>query len=228
MNHAVRIKNTSGGMTVYLNADLEFEELLKEINRKFSESAKFFGNVQTVLSLEGRELTDEEEARIVDIITEATDLDIVYLWGKNEEAVLEEVPETTVDNAVTEEPEITKEERVIFYKRTIEAGEILRADKDMVIFGNVLPGAVLICTNSIYVFGGLYGEAYAGVDNGNDYVVAAMDFMPEKVGIGRLEYQTKKVSKWKKKSNFESQIAYVRDKKIITEQITKELLNSLV
>lgn len=225
MKNMVRIKNTSGGMTVYLDAELEFEELLSEIGRKFGESAKFFGNVQTVLSLEGRELSSEEEARIVDIITEETQLDIVYLLEKEKLPEPAEVEEEEVSEVVEEE--IPKEERVVFYKRSIEAGEIIKTDKDMVIFGNVSSGSVLISTNSIYVFGGLYGEAYAGVDNGNDYVVAAMDFMPEKVGIGRLEYQGKKVSKWKKKNNFEPQIAYVRDKKIITEQITKELLNSL-
>lgn len=224
MKNAVRIKNTSGGMTVYLNAELDFEELLSEIGRKFGESAKFFGNVQTVLSLEGRELSEEEEARIVDVISRETQLDIVYLLEKEKVPEPEELePEEEV---VTEE--IPKEERVVFYKRTIEAGEIIKEDKDIVIFGNVAAGAVVISTNSIYVFGGMYGEGYAGVDNGNDYVVAAMDFMPEKIGIGRLEYQGKKVSKWRKKSNFEPQIAYVRDKKIITEQITKELLNSLV
>ncbi len=225
MKNMVRIKNTSGGMTVYLDAELEFEELLSEIGRKFGESAKFFGNVQTVLSLEGRELSSEEEARIVDIISEKTQLDIVYLLEKDK---IPEPVEEEAQEVVPEELEIPKEERVVFYKRSIEAGEIIKADKDMVIFGNVSSGAVLICTNSIYVFGGLYGEAYAGVDNGNDYVIAAMDFMPEKVGIGRLEYQGKKISKWKKKNNFESQIAYVREKKIITEQITKELLNSLI
>ncbi len=224
MKNAVRIKNASGVMTVYLDAELEFEELLSEIGRKFGESAKFFGNVQTVLSLEGRELSTEEEARIVDIISEETQLDIVYLLEK--EMMPEPMEEEAEVSAAVEE-EIPKEERVVFYKRSIEAGEIIKTDKDMVIFGNVSSGSVLISTNSIYVFGGLYGEAYAGVDNGNDYVVAAMDFIPEKVGIGRLEYQGKKVSKWKKKNNFEPQIAYVRDKKIITEQITKELLNSL-
>lgn len=225
MKNAVRIKNTSSGMTVYLNAELDFEELIFEIDKKFGESARFFGNVQTVLSLEGRELSEEEEARIVEVISEKTQLDIVYLLEKEKEAEPEE-KEPEPEPVIAEE--IPKEERVAFYKRTIETGEIIKTDKDMVVFGNVSAGAVVISTNSIYVFGGLYGEAYAGVDNGNDYVVAAMDCVPEKIGIGRLEYQGKKVLKWKKKSNFEPQIAYVKDKKIITEQITKELLNSLI
>jgi len=227
MNHAVRIKNTSGGMTVYLSTEPDFEELLSEIRKKFGESARFFGNVQTILSLEGRELTEEEEAQIVDAITDVTELNIVYLLDKKTEPVTEAEPEECVQDIQAEE-EICKEERVIFYKRNILSGEMLKSDKDMVVFGNVSPGAVLASTNSIYVFGGLYGEAYAGVDNGNDYVIAAMDFVPEKVGIGRLEYEGKKVLKWKKKNGFEPQIAYVRKNKIVTEQITKELLNSLV
>ncbi|MBO5342685.1 MAG: hypothetical protein J6A73_08390 [Lachnospiraceae bacterium] len=226
MKHAVRIKNTSGGMTVYLNNELEFEVLLSEIAKKFGEAAKFFGNAKTVLSLEGRELTDEEEARIVEVITESTQLEILYLIGKEQEPepeVIEEVPEE-----IPVQEETPKEERVVFYKRCIEPGEVIKADRDVVIFGNVSPCATIISTNSIYVLGGLYGEAYAGVDNGKDYVVAAMDFTPQKIGIGSYEYIGKKASKWKKKNSYEPQIAYVKDKKIITEQITKELLNSLV
>ncbi len=226
MKNAVRIKNTSGGMTVYLDAEMEFEQLLSEIGNKFGESAKFFGNVKTVLSLEGRELSEEEEAQIVDVITLNTQLDIVYLLDKSQPVVEEESKQEVVVETVKEL--IPRNERVVFYKRCIEAGEIIRADKDLVIFGNVSEDAVVMSTNSIYIFGGLYGEAYAGIDNGDDYVIAAMDFMPEKIGIGRHEHQGKKVSRWIKKSAFDSKIAYVKDKKIITDQITKELLNSLV
>lgn len=226
MKNAVRIKNTSGGMTVYLNDEMDFEDLLAEISKKFGESAKFFGNVQTVLSLEGRLLSEEEEARIVDTISRETQLDIVYLLDKSQPEIVEEYQSEAVDEVANES--LPQNERVIFYKRCIGPGEILRADKDIVIFGNVSEDAVVMSTNSIYIFGGLYGEAYAGIDNGNDYVIAAMDFAPKKFGIGRLEHPGKKVSKWKKKSAFESQIAYVKDKKIVTDQITKELLNSLV
>jgi septum site-determining protein MinC len=226
MKNAVRIKNTSGGMTVYLDAEMEFEQLLSEIGKKFGESAKFFGNVKTVLSLEGRELSEEEEAQIVDVITLNTQLDIVYLLDKSQPVVEEASKQEVVVETVKEL--IPRNERVVFYKRCIEAGEIIRADKDLVIFGNVSEDAVVMSTNSIYIFGGLYGEAYAGIDNGDDYVIAAMDFMPEKIGIGRHEHQGKKVSRWIKKSAFDSKIAYVKDKKIITDQITKELLNSLV
>lgn len=226
MKHAVRIKNTSGGMTVYLNNELDFDVLLSEIAKKFGEAARFFGNAQTVLSLEGRELTEEEEARVVEVITENTQLEIVYLVGKDKEPEPETVEEVAEEIPLQEE--MPKEERVVFYKRCIEPGEVIKADRDVVIFGNVSPCATIISTNSIYVLGGMYGEAYAGVDNGKDYVVAAMDFMPQKIGIGSFEYIGKKASKWKKKGSFDAQIAYVKDKKIITEQITKELLNSLV
>lgn len=223
MNNAVRIKNTSDGMTVYLNQELEFDVLLSEIAKKFGESAKFFGNAKTVLSLKGRALSEEEEGKIIQVISDSTDLDIVYLMDDSKE---ETVP---IPEVVEEMPEkLPAEERVFFHKKSVAAGEIIKADKDLIILGNVAPGATLISTNSIFVYGGLYGEAYAGVDNGNDFVITALDFAPEKIGIGRLEYLGKKAPKWKLKSHFDAQIAYVRDKKIKTEQITKELLNSLV
>ena len=223
MTNSVRIKNTSGGMTVYLNADMPFEELITEIEKKFGESAKFFGNAKTILSLEGRLLSEEEEGRIVDVISEKTQLDIVYLLEKDSD-ISKDVEN---EEYLTEESVLPNEEQVVFYKRSISDDEIIKAEKDMVIFGNVSSGATLISTHSIYVYGGLYGEAYAGVDNGSDYVISAMDFSPVKIGIGKLEYEGKKASKWRKKNNFEPQIAYVKNNKIRIEQITKELLNSL-
>lgn len=222
MTNAVRIKNTSEGMTVYLNQELEFDVLLSEIDKKFGESAKFFGNAKTVLSLKGRELTEDEEGKIIQVISDATSLDIVCLMEDTKE---EPLPEPIKEEVPMELP---GEERVFFHKKSVSPGEIIKADKDLVILGNVAQGATLISTNSIFVYGGLYGEAYAGVDNGNDFVITALDFAPEKIGIGRLEYIGKKAPKWKLKSHFDAQIAYVRDKKIKTEQITKELLNSLV
>lgn len=225
MKTSVRIKSTSGGMTVYLEPDMPFEELLSEIEKKFGESAKFFGNAKTVLSLEGRELSSTEEAKIVNVISETTQLDIVCLLEKEKP---QQEPVVLPEPEVVEE-EIPKEESVVFIKRTISSGETIQADKDLVIFGNVSQGATVISTNSIYIYGGLYGEAYAGVDNGNDYVIAALEYDPERVGIGKLEYHGKKASSiWKKKTHFEPQITYVKQRKIVTEQITKELLNSLL
>ena len=46
-------------MTVILDPDCGFEELIAELAAKFRENARFWGNIQMALMLEGRELTSK-------------------------------------------------------------------------------------------------------------------------------------------------------------------------
>ena len=59
MHNAVVIKSSKAGMTVILDPDLPFGELLEAIGKKFRESARFWGSVQMTLTLEGRDLEKE-------------------------------------------------------------------------------------------------------------------------------------------------------------------------
>ena len=65
MKDAVVIKGNKAGMTVYLEKDLDFEEVLQAIAKKFKATAKFWGSAQMTLTLEGRDLTPEEEFEVV-------------------------------------------------------------------------------------------------------------------------------------------------------------------
>ena len=66
-------------MSVFLDPACTFEELLAEIAAKFKQSARFWGNVQMALILEGRELTAEEEFRVVNTITENSGIEVLCL-----------------------------------------------------------------------------------------------------------------------------------------------------
>ena len=67
MQDGIVIKSSKAGMTVILNPDLPFPDLLASIAKKFGDSARFWGNAQMTLTLEGRPLSAEEEFQIVKI-----------------------------------------------------------------------------------------------------------------------------------------------------------------
>ena len=79
MKEAVVIKGNKAGMTVYLEKDLDFEKVLQAIAKKFKATAKFWGAAQMTLTLEGRDLTPEEEYRVVQTITENSDIEVLCL-----------------------------------------------------------------------------------------------------------------------------------------------------
>ena len=61
----VVIKSSKSGMSIILDPDCTFEDLLSDLAAKFRENARFWGSVQMALILEGRELTAGEEFQIV-------------------------------------------------------------------------------------------------------------------------------------------------------------------
>ena len=79
MKNKIVIKSSKSGMTVILDPDCGFEELIAELAAKFRENARFWGNIQMALMLEGRELTSKEEFQIVNTITENSGVEILCL-----------------------------------------------------------------------------------------------------------------------------------------------------
>lgn len=224
MKNAVIIKSFPNGLSIFLDSELPFSQLLEEIAMKFSESANFFKDASMVLSFEGRVLSDQEERQIVDIISANSRLKIVCIMGKDEE---------TERNFVKALQQLSFHQEVMenagqFYKGTLKDGQILETENSIIVLGDVYPGACIISSKDIVVLGGLYGQAYAGGNGEDGHFVVALEMSPEKLKIGDFKYKTsEKQSKWSIKPKIQPKIAYVNDARVFIEPITKELLNDL-
>lgn len=224
MKNAVIIKSFPHGLTIFLDSELPFSQLLEEIAMKFSESANFFKDASMVLSFEGRELSEQEERQIVDTITANSRLNIVCIMGKDAE---------TDRNFVKALQQFSFHQEVLenagqFYKGTLKDGQILETENSIIVLGDVYPGACIISSKDIVVLGGLYGQAYAGGNGEEGHFVVALEMSPEKLKIGDFKYKTsEKQSKWSIKPKIQPKIAYVNDARVKLEPITKELLSDL-
>lgn len=224
MKNAVIIKSFPNGLSIFLDSEIPFSQLLEEIAMKFSESANFFKDASMVLSFEGRVLSDQEERQIVDVISANSRLKIVCIMGKDEE---------TERNFVKALQQLSFHQEVMenagqFYKGTLKDGQILETENSIIVLGDVYPGACIISSKDIVVLGGLFGQAYAGGNGEDGHFVVALEMSPEKLKIGDFKYKTsEKQSKWSIKPKIQPKIAYVNDARVIIEPITKELLNDL-
>lgn len=221
MKENVVIKSYQNGITLILDEEIPFEELLNEIAYKFHESGRFFGNSKMALAMEGRNLTEEEERRILQTIQENCDVNIVCLIGRDEETnqnYLRAIQET-------ENLQHKTESEGQFYKGTLKNHQVLETESSIVVLGDVYPGSTIISSRNIIVLGGLYGEAYAGGNGDSEHYVVALEMEPEKLQIGDFKYKTnEKGNKWSIKPKVKPKIAYVKNERIIMEPLTKELL----
>ena len=65
MKDAVLIKSFTNGITLLMREDASLEEILQELAVKFTEAKNFFGTSTMALSMEGREVSEVEEIRIL-------------------------------------------------------------------------------------------------------------------------------------------------------------------
>lgn len=224
MKNPVIIKSFPNGLSLYLDEDIDFDSLLNEIALKFKESANFFKDARMGISFEGRRLTDEEERRIVEVISANSSLNIACIIGKDEDTNRNYIRALQQLDFHRQEMENAGQ----FYKGTLKDGQILETDNSIIVLGDVYPGACIISKKDIIILGGLYGQAYAGGNGLDGHFVVALEMSPEKLKIGEFKYKTsEKQSKWSIRPKVQPKIAYVNNGHVIMEAITKELLNEL-
>ncbi|MCI8614424.1 septum site-determining protein MinC [Parablautia intestinalis] len=225
MKNSVIIKSFPNGIVLHLNPEIDFDELLTDIVDKFRESNSFFKDAKMALSIKGRNLTEEEEEEILNAISENSQLHIICLVSEDEEANQNFI-RALKQTDFFDETGISSGGQ--FYRGTLKNGQVLETESSIVVLGDVYPGATIISTGDIIILGGLYGKAYAGEGgNGNRYVVA-LEMSPERLKIGDFKYRAKgKSSKWPIRPKVQPKIAYIKDKEVVMDPLTKELLSEL-
>lgn len=222
MKDAVVIKSYQNGINLLLNSESSVDAIVAELSQKFTDSKSFFGKAKTAVSMEGKKLTDAEQLRIVDAIRKNSDLQIICLVGKDDSTgqnftkALERM-----DRHFTPEHSAGR-----FYKGSLTDKQMLESEENIVILGDVNPGCTVISAQSIVVLGGLYGEAYAGLEGEGSYYIAALEMAPEKLKIGDFKYTAQK-ARWGIKPKVHPQVAYVKNNKVVLESLTKELLGTI-
>lgn len=178
MHNTVVIKSNRAGMTVILDPDVPFEQLLFDVGKKFGDNAKFWGSVQLTLTLEGRELTAQEEFAIINQITENSSVEIICLVDTDvnrmercEKALNEKLMELSCQTGQ-------------FFKGNLQSGETLESEASIIIIGDVGKGAKVLAKGNVIVLGKLAGTVCAGVAGNRDALITALEMAPAQLRIG--------------------------------------------
>ena len=76
-------------------------------------------------------------------------------------------------------------EKVLTLKRSIRSGQKVRYAGDVIIYGDVNPGAEVIAGGNILVMGALKGLCHAGARGDDSALIIAFDCRPAQIRIGR-------------------------------------------
>lgn len=240
MDNSVIIKGSKSGITVFLDEEMPFEELLENVSDKFKNASKFFNNATMAISFDGRNLSAEEEKRILNVISDVSELNIVCVLDENNDikSVYEEAVKKAMNSFnISHQPERQKitdpKTTCMFYKGTLRSGQVFEADGSVVVLGDVNPGGKVVAKGSVIVLGSLKGNIFAGVDGNENAFVVALEMSPMQIKIGDIiarssDSGVNKISKGKNKSKIlEPKIAYVYDQNIYIEDLEQNALDDI-
>ncbi len=172
------IKGTREGLVITItNAD-QFSEVLRSLERQLLASQSFFRGSSAKLFLQEGTLADRQMDDIERLIAE-------YGMRLNREPLTYQMQRPQVDQVAEEVREVT-EDNTLLVRRTIRSGQRLHYDGNVVVMGDVNPGAEIVCTGDILVLGSLRGVAHAGVDGKVDATVFAFRLEPTQLRIAHV------------------------------------------
>lgn len=216
------IKSFQNGINLRLNPDTPFDVLLQEIAAKFNNSRAFFGSTDIALSLEGRELSAQQEMEILEAISDNSDLNVICIVGKDDAS-----QNNFIKALQTLQSKLPGGDYAQFYRGTVQNGDVLDMEDSVIVLGDVNPGCVVSSSKNIIIMGGLYGEAYAGRGSEENAFIIALEMEPEAMCIGNFKYRPTKKGKWRIQPKIQPKIAYLMDDEVVLESITKDILESL-
>ncbi len=225
MKESVVLKSFTSGISVIMDEAVPFEQILNDVGTKFKEADKFFKDAAVAISLEGRQLSNDEEMLVLDAIQSNSRIHILCLMGKDENKNIR-------FRGIQENITFQNDENCgKFYRGSLKDGESIETDTSIVILGDVNPGCRVSSAKDIVILGSLKGKAYAGSNGNNHHFIVALQMEPEQIKIGDLEYIS--FSSAPKKSLFgfgqtkekeTPKIAYTTNGIIEIEPISSELL----
>jgi len=104
----------------------------------------------------------------------------------------------SVESISLENMENTQQERLpnTIFKNSIRSGEHIEAEGDVLVIGDLHPGAEITAKGNIFVTGRLQGIVHAGCDGSLDRYVGAGTFLAEQIRISNKVSITDREQQW--------------------------------
>ena len=214
MSNHVIIKGKNDRLVIALNPDIDFLDICDILKTKILEAKNFIGNSRMAIEFSGRALTNEEENKLIGIITENSNIVISYIFSKRTDS--EEEMDLENINPLIEEG------KTHFFRGTLRSGSKIESDGNVVVLGDVNPSSIIKARGNVIVLGHLNGTVYAGLGGDNRAFIGAIYFNPIQLTIGMktitdIQDEILDSSRVNKKSRFK--VARIRNQEIVVEEL---------
>jgi len=176
----VTFKGTKEGLLIMVREDTDFLLIKKKIEEKLKNSGNFFSGATVQIDLGSKKVEDCQLKEIKDIVAS---------FGLHLEGILDpkdrkedRKEESGLDFWTRTNGEVANS---LLIKRTLRSGQRINYDGNIVILGDVNPGAEVVAAGDIIVLGKLRGVAHAGAGGNEEAIVVAFRLQPIQLRIAQ-------------------------------------------
>jgi septum site-determining protein MinC len=232
----VAFKGVGQGVQLILDPAAPFSELERELEEHLERSGKFFAGAAVTLMVGPRKLRDDQLQGIRQILTThgLTIAEVRASLGDSARPApllsptapfatpAPATPMRTRRETGLEEGEIPRN-NALLVRGPLRSGQRIYAEDNLVVFGDVNPGAELIAGGNIMVMGVLRGVAHAGVPDNIAAIIAALSLKPTQLRIGHFISRS---PEFQEKHDSGPEIARVDAQQIVIDSFPRRLLGT--
>jgi septum site-determining protein MinC len=171
----MEIKGDRRGLRLIARQFSSNEEFISDLRQTLAEKEQFLGQAALLIEVPAVALTPELFAQISDAFRDFPNL------------TLRGVQQTETSGVVTLDQrsvELTAPPKVV--RQTLRSGQRLSHPGDLIIIGDVNPGATVTAGGDVMIFGWLRGTVYAGQPDDSSRIIYALRFDPSQVRIAQI------------------------------------------
>ena len=181
---------------------------------------QFFEGAKSNISFTGRNLSQEEEQDLMDIILEETAISLPVemplkipfnmdlLMPGSEDFKQYEANISKATDTCSIYP-------TMFHRGLLRSGQLIKYNGSVVVLGDANPGSEIIADGNVIVLGALKGMVHAGFDNNKDCFIYGSVLWPTQLRIADTVTVIPKEKRSKNPAH-----AYIQDGKIFIAQLT--------
>jgi len=199
------IKGFKEGLLITLG-DGDWDEVQFQLLSQIEEKSKFFSGAKVAVEIGERILHAAEMATLRDVLSDrgvklfavlsnsqVTDVNAESLGLKTRKSFLRE-------NTSGFGPAVLDGKPAILLQKTIRSGTSIKYAGNVIVDGDVNPGAEILTTGSIFIWGKLRGSVHAGMEGSESETICAMEFDPINLRIANILLKDNKLTrKFKRK-----------------------------
>lgn len=159
-------------ITIIFNDEKDFSQLQNDFEKKLDVSKNFFNSTKkTPIEFKGINLSEEQSLKLLNSISDKTGIESSLF-----------IPEKKLDDKIQNPNEL----KTTLHKNSLRSGQFIHYNGNVIILGDVNPGAEIIAYGNVIVMGTIRGLVHAGCNGNKNCIISALSLLPVQLRIANI------------------------------------------